>query len=226
MSIPLPIIIIAVVAVIAAVALILLSNNQTTGSVSIDDFNKIPQQRTSDGGFVIGYPDAPLTIIEFADYACPHCQEYKPTIDRFFNDYVKTGKAKFELRIFPTAGGQTTEFFGKIAVCMEQQKTGAYWMASELFITKAMQGDYGQNTGREVASEIGVDYNQALACTQNQDQVATDVQLGSSIGITGTPAIAVRFGDAPPTFLTFAGHTYNQGGIPYDVLSQVVTAMS
>src|SRR5262249_43482071 len=111
-SIPLPIIIIGVVAIIAAIALILISNNQTGGgNISASDFNSMPQQRLSDGGFVVGNPDAAVTIVEFADYACPHCQEYKPTIDQFINNYVKTGKAKFELRIFPTAGGQTTAFF-------------------------------------------------------------------------------------------------------------------
>jgi protein-disulfide isomerase len=38
-------------------------------------FARLPQTRTADGGFVVGAADAPITIVEFADYACPHCQE-------------------------------------------------------------------------------------------------------------------------------------------------------
>ncbi len=155
MSIPMPIIFIGVVAIVAAIAFILLSSTQTNSTISIDTYNTIPQERTDDGAFVLGSPEAPITIIEFADYACPHCQEYKPTIDQFINEYVKTGKAKLEYRIFPTAGGQTTAFFGTIAACMEEQKPGAFWMASELFYKKAEQGNYGQNAGREVATEVG-----------------------------------------------------------------------
>jgi hypothetical protein len=98
-------------------------------------------------------------------------------------------------------------------------------MASELFTRKAEQGDYGQNTGREVASEIGVDYNQALGCTQNETRVTTDVNFGSTLGVHGTPAIGVRFGSNPPSFISYGGRTYDQGGVPFDVLSKVADSV-
>jgi protein-disulfide isomerase len=224
-SIPMPIIFIAVVAIVAAAVLILLSSTQTSSGLAIADYASIPQERADDGAFVLGNPNAPITIIEFADYACPHCQEYKPTIDQFINEYVKTGKAKFEYRIFPTAGGQTTAFFGTVAACMDAQKPGAFWMASDLFMTKAEQGDYGQNTGREIADEIGVDYTQALNCAQSDNRVTTDVNFGSALGVQGTPAVGVRFGSNSPSFISYGGRTYNQGGIPFDVLSKVVDAV-
>gem|GEM_PF-6126817 len=41
-------------------------------------FASLPQSRTEDGGFVVGKPEAPITIVEFVDYACPHCQTYRP----------------------------------------------------------------------------------------------------------------------------------------------------
>src|SRR5215207_4842489 len=37
---------------------------------------ELHRERLSDGGFIIGDPDAPITIVEFADWACPHCQDY------------------------------------------------------------------------------------------------------------------------------------------------------
>ncbi|MGQ9910017.1 MAG: thioredoxin domain-containing protein [Candidatus Flexifilum sp.] len=64
----------------------------------------LPQSRTPDGGFVLGDPDAPITIIEFADWACPHCQDYHTTISALIADQVAAGRAAFEFRILPTAG--------------------------------------------------------------------------------------------------------------------------
>src|SRR5262245_46798965 len=78
--------VIIVVAIIAIIA-ILLSGNQS-GDVNVAS---LPQERTADGGYVVGNPNAPITIIEFADFACPHCQEYHPTITKFLNDYVVPG---------------------------------------------------------------------------------------------------------------------------------------
>jgi protein-disulfide isomerase len=53
----------------------------------------IPFSHTDDGAPVLGNPDAPITIIEFADFACPYCQRYEPTMQVFIDTYVATGRA-------------------------------------------------------------------------------------------------------------------------------------
>lgn len=214
--------VIIVIAIVAAVVLILISGNRPAPSTA--SLEQIPNSRAADGGFVKGNPSAPVTIVEFADYACPHCQEYKDTIDRFISDFVATGKAKFEYRVFPTAGGQMTLFFGGVAACMDEQKPGAFFDAGELFSHKAAQGNYGQNTGREVANEIGVNYEKALVCSNDNTQVQTDVALGSTLGVSGTPAVAIRYQDGVLKWITYDGQTYDRGGIPYNVLAAVVNA--
>src|SRR5689334_15618897 len=103
-------------AVIAVVIFIVVQLNSSNNSADVGTYADLPQSRLADGGFVIGNPNAPVTIIEFADYACPHCQEYLPTMNQFMDTYVKTGKAKFEYRILPTAGGALTENIGNVLV--------------------------------------------------------------------------------------------------------------
>jgi protein-disulfide isomerase len=199
------------VAVVAVLAVILLSSNS---SVNLEKYDTIPQSRQADGGFVIGNPDAPVTIVEFADYACPACQSYLPVMDRLFEEYVKTGKAQFEYRVFPTAGGQMTAFTGTIATCLEDQHAGAFWVAKDLFFQQAMRGSYNQDTSRNVAQQMGLDYNSALACAADEEQVATDIALAQSVGVEATPAIRIRYNNGAPQAIP----GYERGGPPFEAL--------
>ncbi len=206
-------------AVIAAAIFIVISLNNTN-QVATGKYTDLPQSRLPDGGFVIGNPNAPVTIIEFADYACPHCQEYLATMNQFVDTYVKTGKAKFEYRIFPTAGGQITAFIGTVLVCMEDQKEGTYWKANELLFREAMAGNYNGNTLRNLTDELGVNYADALNCAQNETQVDTDIALGQQLGVTGTPAIRVRNADGTAGSMIINGQAQDKGGPSFDVISQ------
>lgn len=209
---------VVVVAVIAVVALIALSGQTTASAV---DFASLPQSRTDDGAFVLGNADAPITIVEFADFACPHCQQYRHTMDQFIQEQVVPGNAKFEFRFFPTTGGARTEFAGRIAECAEQQQAGAFWQAYDIFYQLAESGQYNDAMGRTVADRLSLDYSQILNCTSNASQPATDAALGRRVGVGGTPAVMIRYGNADPTFINYGGRTYSSGGVPIDVLTQV-----
>lgn len=54
---------------------------------------------TSEGGFRIGNPAAPVKLVEYGSLACPHCRSfqqtgYKPLVQR----YVRTGRVSYEFR--------------------------------------------------------------------------------------------------------------------------------
>ena len=212
---------IVVIAVIAAIVLIAVSGQTTASTI---DFASIPQSRTEDGAYVLGNADAPVTIVEFADFACPHCQEYRHTMDQFIQEQVATGNAKFEFRLFPTTGGAMTEFAGRVAQCAEDQEAGSFWRAYDLFYQLAESGQYSDQMGRIVAERLDLDYSQILNCTSSANQVTTDVALGRRVGVGGTPAVLIRYGNGDPVFINFGGQTYNSGGVPYQVLAQVVAA--
>lgn len=214
--------IIAGIAVLAAIIIIVVSLNGSN-QVAVGKYAELPQSRLPDGGFVVGNPDAPITIIEFADYACSHCQEYLPTMSKFIDTYVKTGKAKFEYRTFPTAGGELTLFVGTVLVCMEDQKAGTFWKAHDVLYQKAMTGNYDGNTLRNMAADLGVDYATALNCAQNQKQVETDMALGNQLSVHGTPAVRVRKADGTVGSLVVDGQAYDQGGPSFDMLAKYMT---
>jgi protein-disulfide isomerase len=51
---------------------------------------------------VLGKPDAPITIIEYASLSCPHCAEFaKNVLPKLKEKWIDTGKAKLVMRDFP-----------------------------------------------------------------------------------------------------------------------------
>ena len=187
-------------------------------------FASLPQSRSEDGGFVVGEPDAPITIIEFADFACPHCQNYRPIIEQVIIDYVATGQAKFEFRIFPTAGGQYTYFAGQALECINHQNVGLFWQAYEVLYDYAENGDYDETIAQQLSDEYGLDYQKLLNCIQFALQTQTDIQLAQELGVSGTPAVMMREGDEAPQFITLGSRTYSSGGVAYEVLAEIIEA--
>lgn len=58
-------------------------------------------ERTDEGGFRMGNPDAPIKIVEYASLTCPHCAEFSETaMDPLREQYVSQGLVSIELRNF------------------------------------------------------------------------------------------------------------------------------
>lgn len=55
---------------------------------------------TADHGFVMGNPDAPIKVIEFGSFTCPHCRDFSAESAAERNAMVDTGKLSFEYRTF------------------------------------------------------------------------------------------------------------------------------
>lgn len=213
----------AVFVAVVVIAVQILGNNSPGASASAR-YAKVPQSRLQDGGFLLGNPDAPVTIIEFADFACPHCQEYEPQIDQFINDFVITGKAKLEYRMFisgadPTYGPYTAQ----LAECAATLREGAFWPAHDiLFAIGRAQGRFNERTARSLADQLGLNYSSLLECAQNAKQYQTDVRLGESMNVSSTPTIMVQYGNNAPQYINDGTQTYDRGGVPYQILAAVV----
>jgi protein-disulfide isomerase len=51
---------------------------------------------------ILGHPDAPITIVEYASMSCPHCAHFaKDILPELKQKWIDTGKAKLVLRDFP-----------------------------------------------------------------------------------------------------------------------------
>lgn len=218
--------IIVVLAIIAVGVVIAISGQRNTAEI---DYASIPSERAEDGAFVLGNPDAPITIIEFADFACPHCQSYHADIQRFIKDYVATGRAKLEYRLYGTsAGGNQTPFTSRLAECADDIQPGAFWRANDVLyeLGSTTSQYFAEDAGRILAQRLGISYSEMLTCSADADQINIDMEFGRQNGVEGTPAVMVRYNDGPAEWISYNGRTYSQGGVPYEVLASVVEQFS
>lgn len=57
--------------------------------------------QTEDGGFLMGNPDAPVKLVEYASLTCPHCATFSEQATESLRDtYVRSGQVSWEFRNF------------------------------------------------------------------------------------------------------------------------------
>lgn len=187
-------------------------------------YEDIPFSRTADGGFVLGDPDAGVTIVEFADFICPHCQDYQEIAHEFIDTYVATGMAKFEYRMFPIVDDTYSPLTAQWATCAEEQKDGAFWPAHDALFDLAASGQIDGDSYKVLADIVGVDEDKLNICAETADQHLIDTALAGSMGITGTPGMMIRLEDNTLVWPFIEGQLFNRGGLPMVVLDAIVSA--
>jgi len=155
----------------------------------------IPQR-----GIRLGDTDAPATLVEIADLQCPFCAQYsREALPSIVDDYVRTGKLRYELQIRSFLGRDSVRAAGAAAAAADQN---LMYQFSDLFFRD--QGP--ENSGyadddfiRGVASQVeGLDVEAVVAAADDplaQPAVRRAEQFARDLGSTATPDFYVRRGD-------------------------------
>lgn len=176
------------VAVIATGIFIALQRGDSGVEFSYDTLH---QERTEDGAFIIGDPAAPVTIVAFEDFLCPHCQNYQPDVKEILSRYVTTGQARFEFRMLPISDVSKAVF--GLAECAEEIQPGSFWEGHDTLFKIASTSRFDDSSPRQFAEEMDISYNDLLECMRDADQWQADQRLASRYSeITGTPSVGWR----------------------------------
>lgn len=151
-------------------------------------------------GMVRGDEDAPISIVEFADYQCPGCGAFATMVmPQVVSTFVETGEAKVVFYDFPLTSTHPNAFIAaRAARCAGDQDR--YWELSEALFGKQAEWSYeGDPTGRfvEYAGEVGLDTDEFRGCLRSDrhaDVVTANMRLGEELGIRATPTVMVSRG--------------------------------
>jgi protein-disulfide isomerase len=138
---------------------------------------------------VRGVASAKVTLVEFADYQCPHCKAAAPILD----DLVKrhAGKVKFVFMDFPIKG-EYSQLAAEAAFCAGEQ--GKYWEFHDLAFEK-QQELANKDTVVNMAKTLKLDGSKFSACIAGgaaKAYVSRVKAEGERLGITGTPSLFIN----------------------------------
>ena len=157
----------------------------------------IPQR-----GTVIGQKTATVTLIQFEDLACTHCNDYmKLAFPTIVNDYVRPGLVKVDFRGLGVISRASEPALRYTLAASRQRKL---WQLTQLFYeNQARLNELATDKGvRKLARQIpGLNANRLILDAKSvsvRRQVAAHAAAADRLKVPGTPWFFVKIGDAPP----------------------------
>lgn len=146
-----------------------------------------------EGAHIFGNPDAPVTIVEFADLLCPTCQQNFPVLE----DLVKNsnGKIRLVFRHFPLFMSQGHEMAIPAATVAEMAADeGKFFPFIAQVYSKSNAEMREQSTLLAVAKSLDMDTEKIKKRLEDPEdpaikRVTDDINLANEIKITGTPTL-------------------------------------
>jgi protein-disulfide isomerase len=152
--------------------------------------------RDPDDPRALGDAEAPVVMIEWADFFCPFCGVFaRETEPVLIERYVEAGLLRIEWRGLPFQGEEAVLAALGGQAAAEQD---AFWGYHEaLFAADLRRGDdrFGREFLLGVAADLGLDVDAFDAALDDEallQRVQTDALLAQGLNLTGTPAFLIE----------------------------------
>jgi protein-disulfide isomerase len=171
---------------------------QSEGEAAASLLEGIPQR-----GVALGDPDAPATLIEFADLQCPFCAEFAiGELPQIVDDHVRPGRLRLELRLLAFIGPDSQR--GR-QVAHAAALQNRMWDYTDLFFRNQGPENSGYATNaflEQLARQTpGLDTDQLaedFADPKAETLTRQAERLGRQLQVDGTPSFyLVRDGGQP-----------------------------
>jgi protein-disulfide isomerase len=139
---------------------------------------------------LLGPEDAPVTLLEYGDYECPHCGRAHPIVAAVLRRLGS--QVRFAYRHFPlTQIHPHAQHAAEVAEAAAEQ--GQFWAMHDLLFENQSALEDADLLG--YAAELGIDpegVGAALAAHRYTEKVQQDFMSGVRSGVNGTPTFFIN----------------------------------
>ncbi|MET0153835.1 MAG: thioredoxin domain-containing protein [Candidatus Binatia bacterium] len=152
-----------------------------------------------DGGYSQGAEKAPIHLVEFSDFECPHCAQAHVTLKDLLPRYQN--EVRFTYHNFPLSNEcnpamsqKGHEHACRAAIAADCAAQGGKFppFANQLF---ANQGKLDDKSLHDYAKQVGLDvdaFDRCMASSAAAERVAEDVKAGQRAGVRSTPTFFIN----------------------------------
>jgi protein-disulfide isomerase len=156
----------------------------------------------------LGDKNAPIMIVEFADFQCPYCKRMADTLRK---DLLPSegNNVRFVFRNYPLPMHPWAMAAAEMAECVALQKPSEFWKVHDFLFENQSQltaDNIKDKLTQFIAANVAIDQGQYWSCVDNDlamGPVKKEMDLGQKLGVRGTPSIFINgafysgFKDAP-----------------------------
>lgn len=145
-------------------------------------------------GPIKGPAKAPVTVVEFSDMQCPHCQKAAPNVDALV---AQEPNVHFVFQNFPLPGHNWAEKAAGYVDCVGRASNEVVWK----FIQKTFEEQANITAAnadeklKAIVTASGGNADGVADCavkSETKARIEASIALGKSVGVTGTPALYIN----------------------------------
>lgn len=135
-----------------------------------------------------GSASARVTLVEFADYECPHCKRFQPVLRQILDEF--RGDVRLYFKHYPLPQHTNARLAAEAAVAAQRQ--GKFWQ----FQDKLWENQDGLSPSEmeKFAKEVGLDMTRFRADVEDaktKARVQKDRADGATLGLSSTPTLYI-----------------------------------
>jgi protein-disulfide isomerase len=136
-----------------------------------------------------GSPNARVTLVEFADYECPHCKRFQPVLRQVLDEFK--GDVRLYFKHYPLPQHTNARLAAEAAVAA--QKQGKFWSFQDKLWEN--QDSLSPAEMEKFAKEAGLDvskFRADLDDPKTKARVQKDRTEGTALGLSSTPTLYIN----------------------------------